>query len=51
MQALVIMMRPIIYSRSAPGLFEYTFLQPIDAIDFKLKGNKVVSHEYTLRCC
>ena len=32
----------------APGLFEYTFLQPSDAIDFKLNANKVSSREYTL---
>jgi hypothetical protein len=34
--------------QTAPGQFEYTFLQPVDAIDFKLKANKVISKEYTL---
>ncbi len=32
----------------APGLFEYTFLQPKEAIDFKLNANNVISKEYTL---
>jgi hypothetical protein len=34
--------------QTAPGLFEYTFLQPAEAIDFKLRANKVVSKEYYL---
>jgi hypothetical protein len=34
--------------KTAPGQFEYTFLQPTEAIDFKLKGNKVTSQEYRL---
>ncbi|QNJ97497.1 DUF4175 family protein [Constantimarinum furrinae] len=34
--------------QSAPGLFEYTFLQPSRAIDFQLKANKVTSREYHL---
>jgi hypothetical protein len=34
--------------QTAPGSFEYTFLQPSEAIDFQLKGNKVTSKEYTL---
>ncbi len=33
---------------SAPGIFEYTFLQPINAIDFQLNGNTVTSKTYTL---
>ena len=32
----------------APGVFEYTFLQPINPIDFSLKANKISSKEYTL---
>ena len=32
----------------APGLFEYTFLQPSEAIDFQLKANKVISKQYRL---
>ena len=34
--------------QTAPGLFEYTFLQPTEAIDFKIKANKVSSRDYTL---
>ena len=34
--------------QTAPGLFEYTFQQPIESIDFSLKANKVSSREYTL---
>ncbi|MBT0607139.1 DUF4175 family protein [Aequorivita echinoideorum] len=32
----------------APGLFEYTFAQPTDAIPFNLKANKVTSRQYVL---
>lgn len=34
--------------QTAPGVFEYTFSQPTEAIDFKLIANKVTSQEYTL---
>jgi len=34
--------------QTAPGIFEYTFLQPNTPVDFKLKANKVTSKEYTL---
>ena len=34
--------------QTAPGTFEYTFLQPVEAIKFQLKGNKVSSKEYML---
>lgn len=34
--------------QTAPGQFEYTFLQPTEAIDFQLKANKVISQEYRL---
>lgn len=34
--------------RNAPGLFEYTFQQPIDPFDFRLAANKVRSREYLL---
>ncbi|MDC8002326.1 DUF4175 family protein [Aequorivita todarodis] len=34
--------------QTAPGLFEYTFQQPMESIDFSLKANKVTSREYTL---
>ncbi|PKA82936.1 uncharacterized protein DUF4175 [Ulvibacter sp. MAR_2010_11] len=34
--------------QTAPGLFEYTFLQPVDKIEFQLKGNKVTSKAYTI---
>jgi len=34
--------------QTAPGQFEYTFLQPTEVIDFKLRANKVVSQEYRL---
>ncbi|UAB81940.1 DUF4175 family protein [Marixanthomonas sp. SCSIO 43207] len=34
--------------QTAPGLFEYTFSQPIDPINFRLKANKVQSRQYTL---
>jgi len=35
--------------QTAPGLFEYTFLQPIDPINFTLEANNVTSREYTLK--
>ena len=34
--------------QTAPGLFEYTFSQPLEPIDFKLKANKVQSRKYNL---
>jgi hypothetical protein len=34
--------------QTSPGQFEYTFSQPTEAIDFKLRANKVISKEYTL---
>ncbi|MCF6308182.1 MAG: hypothetical protein L3J09_09520 [Flavobacteriaceae bacterium] len=34
--------------QSTLGFFEYTFVQPINAIDFQLSANKVTSKEYTL---
>jgi chemotaxis protein histidine kinase CheA len=34
--------------QTAPGLFEYTFQQPVESIDFSLKANKVTSRDYTL---
>ncbi len=34
--------------QTAPSFFEYTFLQPTEAIDFELKANKVVSQKYTI---
>nr|WP_042492340.1 DUF4175 family protein [Aequorivita sublithincola] len=34
--------------QTAPGLFEYTFQQPLESIDFSLKANKVTSREYKL---
>ncbi len=34
--------------QTAPGLFEYTFQQPVESIDFSLKANKVTSRNYTL---
>ena len=34
--------------QTAPGLFEYTFSQPVDAVEFKLKANKVTSRPYTV---
>ncbi len=34
--------------QTAPGLFEYTFQQPLESIDFNLKANKVTSREYTI---
>lgn len=34
--------------QKAPGLFEYTFSQPIQDVSFKLQANKVVSREYML---
>ncbi len=34
--------------QTAPGMFEYTFLQPDETIDFQLKANKVSSQKYTL---
>lgn len=35
--------------RNAPGLFEYTFQQPVDALNFNFKANKVSSREYELQ--
>lgn len=34
--------------QTAPGWFEYTFLQPTEALEFELKANKVTSQPYTL---
>lgn len=34
--------------QTAPGLFEYTFQQLVESIDFNLKANKVTSREYLL---
>ncbi|MDN3723081.1 DUF4175 family protein [Aequorivita sp. SDUM287046] len=34
--------------QTAPGLFEYTFQQPMESIDFSLRANKVSSRNYTL---
>ncbi|GER58654.1 ATPase [Patiriisocius marinus] len=34
--------------QTAPGVFEYTFLQPYEDITFELKANKVTSKEYSL---
>ncbi len=34
--------------QKAPGLFEYTFLQPSEEISFRLEANKVQSREYTI---
>ncbi len=34
--------------QSAPGVFEHTFEQPLDPIDFRLAANKVKSKVYTL---
>lgn len=34
--------------QTAPGEFEYTFLQPTEAIDFQFKANKVTSQPYRL---
>ncbi len=34
--------------QTAPGIFEYTFLQPNKDIEFQLKANKVISQSYTL---
>ena len=34
--------------QSAPGIFEYTFLQPVDPIDFNLMANSVSSKKYHL---
>lgn len=34
--------------QSAPGMFEYSFQQPLENIDFNLKANKVSSRKYTL---
>lgn len=34
--------------QNAPGVFEHTFAQPVDPIDFKLAANKVKSKAYTL---
>ena len=32
--------------QSAPGLFEYTFTQPLEDFEFRLKANKVTSRAY-----
>jgi len=34
--------------QTAPGLFEYTFQQPLESFDFSFKANKVTSRDYTL---
>ncbi len=34
--------------QTAPGLFEHTFLQPTESIDFRLTANAVTSREYSL---
>ena len=34
--------------QTAPGWFEYTFLQPTEPVDFELAANKVTSQSYTL---
>lgn len=34
--------------QNGPGLFEYTFQQPVDPLDFRFKANKVSSREYLL---
>ncbi|OAB80241.1 DUF4175 family protein [Cochleicola gelatinilyticus] len=34
--------------QTTPGHFEYTFLQPSEAIDFQLKANKVLSKPYRI---
>ena len=34
--------------RNGPGLYEYTFAQPIEPIDFRFSANNVRSMEYTL---
>lgn len=34
--------------QTAPGLFEYTFLQPSESVDFTLSANKVTSAAYTI---
>ena len=34
--------------QTAPGVFEYTFLQPTEAINFELNANNVTSQMYTL---
>ncbi|WP_271855316.1 DUF4175 family protein [Patiriisocius marinus] len=34
--------------QTAPGVFEYTFLQPYEDITFELKANKVTSKKYSL---
>jgi hypothetical protein len=35
--------------QTSPGLFEYTFSQPLSDISFKLQANKVVSPTHTLK--
>lgn len=35
-------------NQTAPGVFEYTFAQPVSDINFQLKANKVSSKTYTL---
>lgn len=34
--------------RNGPGLFEYTFQQPVEPVDFRFKANKVNSRDYML---
>lgn len=38
-----------IMQQSAPGVFTYTFQQPLESIDFRLMANKVTSRAYTLQ--
>ena len=35
--------------QTAPGLFEYTFTQPTQPIEFRLKANEVTSQPYMMR--
>ena len=35
-------------NQTSPGVFEHTFIQPINSISFTLKANKVYSKEYIL---
>ncbi|MAN60162.1 MAG: hypothetical protein CMC08_10040 [Flavobacteriaceae bacterium] len=37
-----------ILRQSALGQFQYTFSQPVDAVDFRFEANEVSSREYTL---
>lgn len=34
--------------QNGPGLFEYTFQQPVESVDFRFKANKVNSRNYIL---